>query len=395
MKILFLGYAVDPEIADGLSGVSVAGNKMQVNVLKGLSSYSDVELKCITVYPVAAFPREKKLWIKGNMIKVAENVNSYRVPFLNLPIIKQFWQIFSVWNTAKKLSDRDTLIFSFNLFPQVGIPFMKLKKKYNCKTCSLLADLPIDDNNRSKNPVRNYLRKIFDKATLRAIQACDSFIPLNRYAVEKYAYGKPFEVVEGGFDILNIQKPDFIRKKRKNIIYSGALTEYSGVLNLIEAMKYVKDSEAVLEIYGKGYLCDEIKEIQKKQTNVRYIGSVTNKEMISIQQDAFLLVNPRPVEDEIAKVTFPSKIFEYMTSGTPVLSTKLNGITKEYYPFLFLSEDNSPINLAKGIDEVLNCSYEFLSQKAKSAYEFIKSEKNWKVQNGKIYNFLLRQKNNE
>ena len=38
----------------------------------------------------------------------------------------------------------------------------------------------------------------------------------------------------------------------------------------------------------------------------------------------------RVVNDPIAQVTFPSKTFEYLLSGTPVLSTRLNGYTHEY-----------------------------------------------------------------
>lgn len=389
MKVLFLGYAVNPDVATKLSGVSIAGNKMQVNVLRELNRYDDIELTSVTVFPVAAFPREKKLYFKEEIIEVVDGIKSVRVPFLNLPFIKQLWQTSNVKRVAKKIADKDTIVFTFNLFPQIGLPMMWLKKKFGCKTYCLLADLPIDDNPNSKNYLRNFFRKIFDKKTVDAIKQCDNFVVLNKHAMEEYAPDKTYIVVEGGVDeerLSNIPIPAV--KHRKNIIYSGALTEYSGILELIEAMKYINDDEAVLEIYGAGYLKDKIIELAEQTTNVKYCGKVSNTEMLKIQQQAYLLVNPRPVDDMISKVTFPSKMFEYMLSGTPVLSTRINGLGEEYLKHIFSVEDNSAQNLAKGINEVLLEDTDVLLEKAKDAANFIAKEKNWKKQCEKIYGFL-------
>ena len=87
MKVLFLGYAVGYDIADKLSGISIAGNKMQVNALRGLADNSDVELCSITVYPVTVFPREKQIYIKADDIEIESGIKSRRVGFLNLPVI--------------------------------------------------------------------------------------------------------------------------------------------------------------------------------------------------------------------------------------------------------------------------------------------------------------------
>lgn len=389
MKLLFLGYAVDPSLTSVLSGASVAGNKMQVNVLRELSRYEDIDLKCITVYPVAAFPRDKKLYIPKATIDVVDGVSSLRVPFLNFPVIKQLWQTQAVKHAAKKLADKDTVVFTFNLFPQIGLPMAWLKKKLGCKTFCLLADLPIDDNPNSKNPLRNLLRRIFDQKTRKAIQECDKFAVLNKHAMEIFAPDKPYIVVEGGVEmpqLANIPVPS--PKQRKNILYTGALTEYSGVLELIEAMKKVHDPEVVLEIYGGGYLAEHVKQLADATNNVKYCGKVANTEVLKLQREAYLLVNPRPVDDPIAQVTFPSKMFEYMLSGTPVLTTRLNGLDEEYLERVFSVPDHSADALAKGINMVLSADPASLLEKAVAASDFISREKNWKTQCEKIYHFL-------
>ena len=56
------------------------------------------------------------------------------------------------------------------------------------------------------------------------------------------------------------------------------------------------------------------------------MGCVTNDEIVRLQCEATLLVNPRPSDKEFCKYSFPSKTIEYMASGTPVLMTKLPGV---------------------------------------------------------------------
>ncbi len=392
MKILFLGYAVDFETAKTLSGVSIAGNKMQVYTLEELNKYEDISLSCITVYPVAAFPREKKIHFKQEQVGICEGLTGIRVSFLNLPIIKQIHQTLSVWHVAKKIADKDTIVLSFNLFPQVGLPLCWLKKKYGCKTCSLLADLPIDDNTVNKNPIRLFFRSIFDKLTRKALRNCDSLVVLNANAAKKYAPNTKFTVMEGGIDAESIieQKTLPYAQRKKALIYSGALTEYSGILQLIEAMDHVTDASAILKIYGGGNLCDKIVDMVKDKPNIEYCGKVTYKEMLEIQRHAYLLINPRPVDDAISKVTFPSKIFEYMASGTAVLATEINGLTVDYLENIYHVSDNTAASLSAELNRILTLPNTELEGMAQNARDFIVNNKTWTIQIGKLYNFIKK-----
>ena len=63
-KIIFVGYAVNPEESTAYSGISIAGNKMQVNLLKNLYEIKDVDLHIITIRPVQHFRRIKRRFIQ-------------------------------------------------------------------------------------------------------------------------------------------------------------------------------------------------------------------------------------------------------------------------------------------------------------------------------------------
>ena len=392
-KIVYLGYVVNPEEANHASGASVAGNKMQWNVIKNLSKHDDIEITCVTISPLAAFPRDKKIYQKHTEETLLDGVRSIRVGFCNFPVIKQVWQICSVYHAAKnavKKMNAD-ILFTFNMFPQVGIPMRWLKKTFpHLETLCLLADLPIDDNTNRKG-FSAILRTIFEKSTWKSMQICEKYIVLNKHVIDKYIPGKPYIVVDGGVDEDDIKR--YEKKVQKssehNILFCGALTEYNGILNLLEAMEYLQDTDIVLDIYGGGYLEDTIKDAVKKNPKIRYYGRVSNQIVMDKQREAWLLINPRVVDDPIAKVTFPSKTFEYLLSGTPVLSTKLNSYGKEYDDYMFFPENDSPESLAKEIRNISAIEDADLTIKALSAKRFVTKEKSWRVQTEKIHLFLF------
>lgn len=392
--IIYLGYVVTPEEADTASGASVAGNKMQWNVVCNLSDIENTIVECVTVTPYASFPKDKMLVQRKETQYINKKIHVTRVGYINLPIIKQICQIFQVYFEGRRLMKKNpkATLLSFNMFPQMGLPMRWLKKKFpECQTVCLLADLPIDDDTKRKG-FSKITRLLFDSSTLKNISSCDKYIVLNKNVAEKYLHNKQYIVVDGGVEIDDIQKYDVKIKDKsseKNILYCGALTEYNGILNLLEAMKLLRDTEIVLDIYGGGYLEDVVRDISNQCKNIRYHGRVDNETVMKKQQDAWLLINPRVVNDPIAQVTFPSKTFEYLLSGTPVLTTRLNGYSEEYKNLMFFADDDTPEGLAESIKNVLKTDEIERKEIANRAKAFVINNRNWKVQTVKMFDFLF------
>ena len=394
-KLIFLGYVVDPKTASEYFGISIAGNKMQWNVLKELSKSDEFSVDCLTITPLAVFPKQKKLFQKKEKELLFDKVNQTKVGYCNLPIIKQLWQTRSIYREACKLlrKNPNAILFGFNLFPQIGIPMRKLKKKFPlCKTVSLLADLPIDDKTDRKG-FSKWLRSRFDRSTWKNIEECEQFIVLNEYVAKTYLNGKPYIVIDGGVDAEEIKPYNPLPKTKKNILFCGALTEYNGILNLLKAMEHVNDADVTLDIYGGGYLEKTVSEYVSTHNNVFYHGKVSNEQVIQKQREAWLLINPRTVDDLIAKVTFPSKTFEYMLSGTPILTTKLNGYGEEYEDKMFFIKEDSPLGIATEISRLVEMDNVELVNIAKKAYTFIIKDKTWEAQVKKIVKLLQEGKN--
>lgn len=392
MDILFLGYTVPKECAYVFSGASIAGNKMQWNLVHHLGKIDDIKICCISVLPIATWPHDT-IFSRSQVLKLDERITSNAVSFCNLPILKQISQAGSVYMKARKYIKEhpDAIVLSFNLFPQIGIPMRILKQQYpKIKTVSLLADLPIDDTKGQRSVLSKMLRRLFDQSTWKSISNCESFIVLNEYVAKQYLSKKTSIVIEGGVDEDDLNTVTIGHKKseKRNIVFAGALTEYNGITVLIDAVGRLPSDNIILDIYGDGPLKAYVQNAANKDKRLHYHGRVANDIVLRAQKSAWLLINPRKTDDLISKVTFPSKTFEYMLSGTPVLSTKLNGYSQEYLEHMFIAEDDTAEGIAKEIHRIECFPREILQKKADNARNFIIKNKSWKIQALNIYNFL-------
>ena len=155
---------------------------------------------------------------------------------------------------------------------------------------------------------------------------------------------RPWVRIEG---IFNANKNnDFLEKENfKTILYSGTLAKRYGVLNLLDAFSLIKNKEYRLWICGDGDGSGEINERAKNDSRIINFGQIPREEVLKRQQRATVLVNPRTSEGEFTKYSFPSKIMEYLASGTPCIMHRLAGIPKEYFDYCFISENETPLGL--------------------------------------------------
>lgn len=390
MHIVYMGVISRPEDIGKIGEASVAGNKMQYNLLNYLSKYEDLEIDVVSFHPFKAFPHSKKLFIPKTKEKLFDNVDLYQVGYPNLPIIKQLIIPLTTYAMAKKLiRGKDDVLMLYDMYPNQGVPMSMLRKRVNDRTLCLLADLSIGGVVKETG-LRKLLRRFYDKSTLSNMRKCKNYIALNENAIKEYAPQSRYIIVDGG-----IEPSEFAELsagwtgQEKNLIYTGALVDYSGIMNLIAAVDLVEDKSIVLDIYGDGVLKPEIAKIAAQNPRIRYHGRVSNREAIEAQQSAWLLVNPRPTESHIAKVTFPSKIFEYLMSGRPVMTTRLNGFSEDYDKLLFWVDGNTPEALAERINAISRMDDAVLTQRALTARSYLLTHKTWKQNAHNVHAFLL------
>ena len=102
-----------------------------------------------------------------------------------------------------------------------------------------------------------------------------------------------------------------------------------------------------------------------------------------------MLISTRDPSEPASKYCFPSKLFEYMVSGNPVLSTRIGGIPEEYEPYLIYMEDISVDGIRDAILKVAQMPFEERITFGDAAREFVLQKKNATKQAQKIQAFLL------
>lgn len=390
MNIIFLNYMVPREQSSKYAGISIAGNKMQINVAEELSNIENCNVNVLSLEPYACFPKDKIKIVKGKKQKL-NNIDYQTISYINLPILKQVSQIYFMKKELKKFKNsNDTIVMGFNLFPQIGIPFQDAIKN-NMKAVCLLADVPIDDATQ-RSIFSKILRYFFDSNTRSNLLKCDNYIVLSKYVAKEYLKKNNALVIEGGVDRNDVQKKvvkSFNKNSNEKIIitFSGALTEYNGIRTLLKSFEYIDNKKIKLNIYGNGDLKSEVIKSQENDSRIQYCGVVNNEKMRQIQKESDILINPRQIDNIISRYTFPSKTFEYFLSQVLVISTKVPSYPDEYLDKMIIAED-SPKGIADAIEKAINMDSKEKERMINRAYEFVINEKTWEKQANKIYSFL-------
>ena len=77
-----------------------------------------------------------------------------------------------------------------------------------------------------------------------------------------------------------------------------------------------------------------------------------------------------------------------MSTGTYVLTTRLPGMPVEYYPYVFLIEDESVEGYANALKRVFQKSEKELNELGKQAKKFVLDNKNNTLQAGRIIDLI-------
>ena len=379
--------------------IQIAANVTQLNYIEGLEKATGESIKILNSHYEPSFPRYKKLFIKKRKWKRKgkENID---IGFINIPIFKYIHKSIVLRKEMKNIIKNELSNKEINIFfiyamtaPLMLLaPFIKKKiknKKY--KICLIVPDLPEFMNMTKQNKVKQILLNLNTKIIKNCMKYIDKYVLFAKPMADYLNLSdKDYIVIEG---MVNIQKE---RKKQTTnkfsnkdyIMYAGGLNEKYGVLDLVKAFYDIKDNKIQLWLYGKGDIVEKIREFEKKDKRIKYKGIVDNEEIIIAEKGAKLLVNPRHTDEEYTKYSFPSKNMEYMLSGTPLVTTKLPAMPKEYYKYVYIIEDETINGMKKILKKLLSKSNEELKQKGLEARKFVIKEKNNYEQAKKIQKWI-------
>jgi glycosyltransferase involved in cell wall biosynthesis len=112
--------------------------------------------------------------------------------------------------------------------------------------------------------------------------------------------------------------------------------------------------------------------------------------VLSLQRQATVLVNPRGGTAEFTKYSFPSKIMEYLLSGTPAVIRRLPGIPEEYGEHLQFVDGPAPTDLARALSVACGASREERRELGARAQRFVLEHKSGRAQAALILELIAR-----
>ncbi len=197
---------------------------------------------------------------------------------------------------------------------------IKYRKKHNIKLIGVCTDSP---NNIS------FTKKSYKKKVLKLSQTLDGYIVLTDKLNELFnVNNKPFVKIDGVSEI----KKDYLPKEVSGdyIYFGGSLMPEYGVYNLIQAFKEINDPSIKLVLCGHHVNDAKLSAAIMDNPNIVYVGAVDYERNLSLERNAILAVNPRPINYKIDDYSVPSKTLEFLSTGVLTITVE-NELLKDHY----------------------------------------------------------------
>ena len=163
-------------------------------------------------------------------------------------------------------------------------------------------------------------------------------------------------------ETMQLDDPDLVDSSKFNVTYVGTIRPVNNVGNLLDTAKIIKNTKGYEDIqfliYGDGNQLEELKKRteNEKLNNVKMKG-VVNRQFVPfiLSRSSINMLNYSQKQYNWTRGNSSNKLFEYMASGKPVISTVHMGysIIQRYNCGVELDED-TPEALAEQIMQFHN-----------------------------------------
>lgn len=302
--------------------------------------------------------------------------------------------LFHVAKEYARLNGKPDVILASSVHPLTLVAGIKIAKKFGIPCICEVRDLwPESIFYFNKIKESSLLGRVLVKGEHWIYKKADALI-FTKEGDTDYIKEKKWDVEQGG-DI-DLQKAHYINNGvdieafnkninenkledpdlesgKFNVVYVGAIRPVNNVGAILDVAKLLRDyTDISFLIYGDGNQKEILKNRVRDEgiSNVKIKGYV-NKQFIPyiLSKSSVNLVNYSNTQYNWTRGNSSNKLFEYMASGKPIISTVKMGysIIKKYQCGLEL-ESGSPQDLAKAILEIKSMpteEYELLGKNAK------------------------------
>lgn len=388
MKYVFCSLMfdnVEDDIKSSVEPNTVSGHKFQENMLRGLIQ-NDRDVFVLNIPRVRHYPDYPKKQLNEKEFVVDGKCVGKSIGFNNRFIISYVSQYYSLKRALEEYINNNReepiilLVFNSHLIQLLNMLHIRNKNK-NVKICNVIGDLHGKYGLLRKNAnIKERLVDFYGQIEDRLAKKCDYFVFLSKYMNEAIncKIGQ-YTVLEGMYnsDIVN---DSFASNdaEEKVLLYAGTLDYEYDIEHLLNAFALTKDESFRLYIAGNGNYSEGVKQAEKKDSRIRYLGVLSPDNLLEYQKKADALISPRKNGHKYVKYSFPSKTMECLAMGKPFIAHKLDSEPDDYAAYIQHADEEDEALAAK-ISEVLCMQKEKKESIGRMAQRFILEEKNPKI----------------
>ena len=259
----------------------------------------------------------------------------------------------------------------------IGIILKKIFKKKVIYDIHEDVSLQIHQKSYIPKFLKYFVRNIFSFFENYASGIFNNLVTATPEIKNKFKLLNPNTICVNNYPILNELKSDYIKSnKNKSICYIGGISIDRGVYNLVKA---IEKTDVTLHLAGSFWYSSEEKKIKSLDgwKNVKYYGVVNRndlKKILSRSMAGIVPFLPKPNHMNCQ----PNKLFEYMSSGLPVIASNFKNIVylveKNNIGFCFNPTEVSELRFA--IFKIINnpIKSKLMGDKA---YDLVINRYNW------------------
>ncbi len=295
---------------------------------------------------------------------------------------------------AKENATEEVTVLIYSMHSPFLACAAEIKKHIpNAKVNLIVPDLP-HFMDLHMSPLKKMLKAMDWRKIKKLMKKVDKYILYSRHMASFLGLKDgTWTVMEGSFDTAAaIDDTPEKQEGKLPIMYSGILDTRYGIPELLDAFSTL-DERFELWFTGTGNAVPLIEERAKNDPRIKNFGFLpSRRDLLLKQKEAAMLISTRRSDEAASDYCFPSKLFEYMVSGNPVLSARIGGIPEEYFNYLIEMKSTSSEDIREAILSVAAMSEKERTERGEAGRRFVLEEKNNRAQAAKILSFVKEER---
>lgn len=400
-KILWLGSYQSEELFRKMLARNIgqaSGYASQKGLIKGLDAILDTDtvLDTIGVISYPAYPVYPKKKVEREEWKRTKSSRDVCIGYGNIKYLTYLSRAHALKKEVKlwaktKAGVEENTVFIYEPSVAKLKAALYLKKRFGAKIFVIIPDIP-ELVNLGAGKLLKIGKQLSAKKQRKLFKQVDGFILYSAHMADYYGFKDgSWILMEGVFDP---SEAEISAEEKENdgtlrMMYCGALDEFRGIPQLLDAFDTLRDRPYELWLTGAGRSDSLIKERVANDPRIRHFGYLDSRDdVLKLQSEVDILIHTRDVSSPAAPYCFPSKLFEYLVTGKAVISVRIPGIPDEYFDYMTPIETLTADGIRDAIRAAVETDAEQRRSRGSKAREFVLTQKNSAVQAQKIMDFV-------